>query len=106
MSPKHFALAALIAGCSNTEPEPAQALDPETFDTEFAERLCSEYASCNPAIQCTAGSAVASAELIFDADKAASCLADEFTCDDSGAEGWEFVQIPISCLDVYGETES
>ena len=104
--------AALIAvGCgadggddreSTAETGAPAPLTPEAFSKQLAERLCAEYAACNPDVECDPAAAeVPGADCQFDEVKARECLDGTFLCNAEFGEGYEFVEAPGVCDEVF-----
>lgn len=83
----------------------ACGLSESKFAEKFGEKLCEEYAACNPDIECTTGDDddTSSADCTFDKGKANECLDGTYECDESFGEGFEFVVVPAACGEVYSE---
>ncbi len=82
----------------------AACLSESKFTEKFGEKLCEEYETCNADIECTTGDDdddTSTADCTFDKKKAKECLDGDYVCNDEFGEGFEFVETPAACADVY-----
>jgi len=96
-----LACAALASGCFIGGKGDGD-LSPQAFSEQFADKLCSEYASCNPEIECSTDEAeTLPEECSFSSDAADACLDGDFLCNDEFGNGFEFVEVPSACESVF-----
>jgi len=80
----------------------ACGLSESKFQDKFGDKLCEEYAACNPETDCEGSDADADAlDCDYDKAKAKECLDGAYECDDSFGEGFEFITVPAACGEVY-----
>ncbi len=85
-----------------TETTGNDLLTRQEFSEAFGDLLCAEYALCNPDIDCISDPQPGDAAgCDFDPIAAAACLAGEYICNDEFGEGFEFVETPPACAEVF-----
>jgi len=85
---------------TDTDTTPTSLTEAE-FVVLFPDRLCTAYANCNPNIQCDGSAADLAPECTFHDDAAAACVYGDFTCNNQFGQGFEFIEVPLACGQVY-----
>jgi len=77
------------------------ALTRERFAELFEEKLCAEYATCNPDIECQSTGSSGADDCDYNRNMAQQCLNGTYVCNDEFGEGFEFVEVPAACGSVF-----
>ena len=89
---------ATVAGDDDDDDD--AVLTEEGFRDAFEERVCAAFDDCFPGEPCD-GSLPVFDDCAFDPAAAVACLDGEFFCNDEFGPGYEFVDQPLVCHDVW-----
>ena len=95
-----LAVAIAVFGC-------ACARADKKFSERFGDKLCEAYETCRPDVICETD-ALGDFEIsdcTYDRKASRDCLDGVFTCNDDFGEGFEYVEIPDICAEVFTDCE-